>query len=574
MKTLTKALLCAALLTTANQATAQETFAPLISENCVAFVHVDFSRIELDAVKTAFQNAGEDLLRELGFDERSFKATARELTVELEKLDMLVRPTWDTITKELGITEIAIVADMEIIMQGKGIGFVAIPWKNKTDKQFETLSSLLDIVHYPADKGARIVGDFLLLALDEDPDAVVAMVKSWKPVPSAPILEALKSVVGAEIKIAVALPDNLRTMVRNAPLPPDVPVEVRNLLLFAAQKTEWASASVSLHDLFGGEPPQNADVLLTVKTPKRSDAVMLRGMLENLIEFSINAGRFAMEQGARNNNVQIPPLAFAFAKGLLRTLLPDVEENKLIFRLKGENAASTQVVITTVGASAALLIPAIQAAREAARRMQCTNNIKQILLALHNYHDVFGALPPLYTVDANGKPLHSWRVLILPFIEQMALYEQIRFDEPWDSEYNQQFHDRTPSVFRCPSSPQGGTSYVAIAGEAFVPAATALQAGERWAKGKGFQDIIDGTSNTIAIVEVNDSFSWMAPQGNITLDELVEGFGRGGRVGSHHPGGMNVGMFDGSVRFIANTIDRVLLRALGTCAGGESVWFE
>jgi len=93
MRTLSPILLCFVLLTTTfNRVTAQETFAPLISENCVAFVHVDFSKLELDTVKTALQKTGEDLLKELGFDEESFTATTRELSIELEKLDVIVRP--------------------------------------------------------------------------------------------------------------------------------------------------------------------------------------------------------------------------------------------------------------------------------------------------------------------------------------------------------------------------------------------------------------------------------------------------------------------------------------------------
>ena len=83
-----------------------------------------------------------------------------------------------------------------------------------------------------------------------------------------------------------------------------------------------------------------------------------------------------------------------------------------------------------------LIVPSIAVAQGAAQRMACTNNIKQILLALHDYHDTCDALPPLYTVDEEGNPLHSWRVLILPFIGQQALYQQINLDEPWDSEHN------------------------------------------------------------------------------------------------------------------------------------------
>ena len=81
---------------------------------------------------------------------------------------------------------------------------------------------------------------------------------------------------------------------------------------------------------------------------------------------------------------------------------------------------------------AGLLLPAVQAAREAARRMSCSNNIKQIGLAMQNYHTAYGTLPPAYTVDAQGRPLHSWRTLILPFIEQQALYGEIDLSKPWN----------------------------------------------------------------------------------------------------------------------------------------------
>ena len=585
MKPIVRSLLCLAILTATqspalNEALhAQETFAPLISEHCVAFVHVDFSKVELDKIKTTLQKTGEDLLKELGFDDKSFKATARELTVELEKLDILARPVFNTITKELGIREYALIFDMDIIETNRGVGILAIPWKGKTDKQLETLKKLLEplgnLDSSPADLLVK-VGDFLILPLaDEDMTKVVEeMVKGWiaKGTPEkSPILDALKSVSGAEVKFAVAIPDQVRQMIRTAPMPPDMPIEIRNLLLFAAQKIEWASASVSLADILGTEPPKNADVLLTLKTSKPSDAKMLRGMLENAIELGVNATQFAMSQRIHEEGIQLPPLTFQFAKGLLRTLLPDVEEDKLIVRLKGQNAASKQVVVATVGVSVALLLPAVQASREAARRMQCMNHMKVIVLAIHNYHDARGVLPPLYTVDADGKPLHSWRVLLLPYMEQTALYSQIRLNEPWDSEYNKQFHNVNIPVYRCPSNPniadRANCNFAAIAGEGFVPAKKAGSMGDYT-----MERLADGTSDTIAIVEVKQPFCWMDPTADVTLDELSKGINvPGGRVGSFHTNGCNVGMFDGSVRFFNQTIDLKLLRALGTCAGGESV---
>ncbi|HEY4260168.1 MAG TPA: DUF1559 domain-containing protein, partial [Schlesneria sp.] len=80
----------------------------------------------------------------------------------------------------------------------------------------------------------------------------------------------------------------------------------------------------------------------------------------------------------------------------------------------------------------ALFIPLPRRAGEAARRTQCKNNLKLIGLALYNYHDLYGAFPPAYTVDRHGKQLHSWRTLILPFLDQMPLYQKIDLSKPWD----------------------------------------------------------------------------------------------------------------------------------------------
>ena len=219
-----------------------------------------------------------------------------------------------------------------------------------------------------------------------------------------------------------------------------------------------------------------------------------------------------------------------------------------------------------IGVLIALLLPAVQAAREAARRMQCANNMKQIGLAMLNYHDEYKCLPPAYTVDENGNPLHSWRVLILPYVSQQYLYDQIRLDEPWDSEYNKQFHSQMQSSFCCPSieTMAGMTTYSVIVGEE-------TPFGDPTAK-HTYGDISDGTSNTIFLVERKIPVCWMDPTQEITFEEACKGINVfGNEMGSNHTGGMNVGMFDGSVQFISETIHPGNLRAFFTRAGGESV---
>ena len=97
------------------------------------------------------------------------------------------------------------------------------------------------------------------------------------------------------------------------------------------------------------------------------------------------------------------------------------------------------------------LLPAVQSSREAARRAQCVNNLKQIALAMHNYHSANNAFPQTRDLDEKGKPLLSWRVAILPYIEQQELYNKFKLDEPWDSPHNKALLKEMPPIYRCPS---------------------------------------------------------------------------------------------------------------------------
>jgi prepilin-type processing-associated H-X9-DG protein len=216
------------------------------------------------------------------------------------------------------------------------------------------------------------------------------------------------------------------------------------------------------------------------------------------------------------------------------------------------------------GVGVALLLPAVQAAREAARRAQCSNNLKQIALALHNYHDTYKSFPPAYTVDADGKPLHSWRTLILPFVEQQAIYNQLDLNEPWNSPKNQAFNGVAIQTYRCPSDPNAfGCSYVALVGPS-----TVLQAGN----GVSMTGITDGTANTIMVVEVQGrTRSWMEP---VDIDVTKMSYlinGGTTEPGSFHPGGANAAFADGSVRFLSGTLDKRTFESMTTISGGEPV---
>jgi len=215
-----------------------------------------------------------------------------------------------------------------------------------------------------------------------------------------------------------------------------------------------------------------------------------------------------------------------------------------------------------------LLLPGFQAEMRPGRRNSCTNNLKQIGIALQNYHDKFKCFPPAYLGDKDGNPMHSWRVLILPYLEDpaaTAVYDQYNFDEPWNGPHNRLLADKMPLLYRDPNSQGTGSTYLAVVGEQSVWPA------DRSTK---MSSIRDGTSNTIALVEVADSgIHWMEPR-DLTFEQAAQGINPSLiklAISSIHPGGANCLFVDGSVHFVTDKISKESLRGVLTTNGGESV---
>jgi hypothetical protein len=196
-----------------------------------------------------------------------------------------------------------------------------------------------------------------------------------------------------------------------------------------------------------------------------------------------------------------------------------------------------------------------------ADRMRSVNNLKQLMIALHNYHDANGHFPTDIR-DKDGKPLLSWRVHLLPYVEENRLYTQFKLDEPWDSENNKKLIAQMPKVFRSPrqaAALKDRTTYLAPLGKGLM-----------WDEPKGLKisQITDGTSNTIALVEADDerAVDWSKPE-DITIDPKNPATGLLG----HYGDGFQAAMADGSVRFFKKSMDSMTLWALFTRAGGEVV---
>ena len=214
---------------------------------------------------------------------------------------------------------------------------------------------------------------------------------------------------------------------------------------------------------------------------------------------------------------------------------------------------------TNTAIAVGLLLPAVQQAREAARRAQSKNNMKQMMLAFHNYHDRYGHFPAQANYDNNGKPLLSWRVHILPFIDQQALYSRFKLNEPWDSPHNRKLIRLMPGTYANPNLPASSvTNYLAVIGPDSVFSKTGIR----------IQRIADGTSNTAMMVEVNAdrAVPWTKPVDH----EFNEKAPKAG-LGALRPGVFLTAFADGSVRGVRISVDPNILRALVTKSGREVI---
>jgi hypothetical protein len=245
-------------------------------------------------------------------------------------------------------------------------------------------------------------------------------------------------------------------------------------------------------------------------------------------------------------------------------------------------------VAALVPVAAALALPAYRVAGEASDVVVSSNNLKQMALAMHIYHDTHDALPAPANYDKDGKPLLSWRVHILPYIERTDLYEQFKLDEPWDSEHNKKLIKHMPAIYKVPSSrpiavgvPAGKskeearelmeferfkTSYLVPAGER-----TMFPKGKAGSRGTRLAQIVDGLSNTIMIVEAapDKALIWTKPDDwQFNPDKPTEGlFG-------YRPNGFLAALGDGSVRTVSRTLPAGTIKAMFTRDGREVVDFD
>jgi len=321
----------------------------------------------------------------------------------------------------------------------------------------------------------------------------------------------------------------------------------------------WAAVGVDL--------APKASVRVTVQSQDASSAQKLRDLLA---QFFKSVG----EEGPHNQKAR--DVLPGFDK-LVERLTPKVEEDCLVLTLDEKDLVAT-------------LKPVVAMAQDRAEETRSMNNLKQIGLAMHNFHDANRHFPMVANFDKAEKPLLSWRVHLLPYLDQLELYKQFHLDEPWDSEHNKKLIEKMPATYRSIKNKEllqaGKTTYLAPVGEHLMFTGTP--------KTISFRDITDGTSNTIMLVDGDDDHAviWTKPddlkvdpknpkaglrnQGGVAFRNLStsksRSFQKDGGVREEEVGRGFLTLFgDGSVHFLPPNIEAKTLHAMFTRDGGEVI---
>lgn len=367
-----------------------------------------------------------------------------------------------------------------------------------------------------------------LLAREKGQEPPLASSKSWK------------AVSGGDVALAVEA-GLLREVAESDPRGPGA---VNPLALFAPLWEETRLLVAGLSDSDG----LTLEMLASCGSEEGSEKVA------RTVEALLTLGRNALGEFRRAGDKapEARPIR----------LLADLGDPYLKAAKVDRDGTSVRVVSQTkmsLADTVKVLAPVFEASRAGARRAQSVNNLKQLALAAHNYEAVNGHFPPAVVLGKDGKTPHSWRVALLPYIEQAELYNEYRFDEPWDGPHNKKLLDRMPALYAVPGSGAEPThaGYFTLTGKATL-----------FPEGNGVKisEITDGTSNTIMFVEARREIPWTKPE-DIPFDPekaLPE-------LGGHIEGGFEAALADGSVRVIGSGIEENLLKALITRAGGEVI---
>jgi hypothetical protein len=361
--------------------------------------------------------------------------------------------------------------------------------------------------------------------------------------PRADAVAALTRLENVNAGAAVVLDNESRRVVRE--MFPQLPApfqEINGALV--ADGVRWAGVAVNF--------PPDLKVALIVETTKPEAATTL--------EQAVSKAMLLAKALLTKESIDGPPVHQARAKGLLPLLslvAPKVDGSQLSITF-GDDEEEVAFLRDFVPAMT-------QQMRDESYRRSRMNNLKQIGLGMNNHEAARNSYPAAASYDAEGRPLLSWRVHLLPYMEQQALFNQFHLNEPWDSEHNRKLIEQMPELFADPDpavrtaiGDKGRTTFVAPVGEGMI-------FGRK--EGTKFKELKDGTSNTILVVEVTPERAvvWTKPDDwEVDAVNPLDGVKRSDRDG------FVAGWLDGHVSFISNDVEPEKFRGMLTIAGGEA----
>ncbi len=474
--------------------------APWIDEQTLVIAHVDLRRVSADAV-----------LEQLA----PLKLHSAEELTAMKAIAGMFQQALITAGVKDGYVMLSL---SDGIMRPRAFGVIPLA-ADSNDTAVRTLLSM-DAVERR--------GDVLLVAADRQ---VLHRITQGKPDARPDLQAAIEAAGDTGVQLLLLPPKDYRRVAEEAigEMPKDlgggsVKVFTRGI--------RWLAAGIDLK-------PQPS-VKLTIQSDDAPAAQALRDKLAELLQLAAKNG------SARKLVPQIDEI--------VAMLVPTVDGDRLHVVLDEKNHGVERLIKSLVGP--------VESGRVRSGMVQSANNLKQIAIGIVVYADRNGHFPLPAISSKDGKPLLSWRVQILPFIEQGELYKQFHLDEPWDSPNNRKLIDKMPAIYRMPATQNkepGKTNYLLPVGNGAVFLAD---------KPTDFRDITDGTSNTIMVVETDDENAviWTKP-GDLAFDpeSPTKGLGR------FHGGRFYAAFCDGHVSLLPAAIDAKTLKALFTRAGGEVV---
>jgi hypothetical protein len=496
-------------------ATSAARLAPLIDEQTVAVARLNVARFDLAATMKFLQEiAPQD---EPDFDQQLQAAQTRGAKMK-------------STLEDAGIDEIYVVVSLADVPAQPP--FLAVFPARDAEAAKPGLGLLSELTKL---EPISIRGDYVFA-----PKPVQERLVALKSVPRPEFAAALAA-AGNDATLAVALapnPDTRRVLLEMLPRLPDE---------IGGGSGRTLGDGISWIALAAKSPPATS-LKITLQAKDAEAAAALRGTALS-----------ALERMGKSEEVRAAVSQYG---DLTKLLTPRITGDRLTIEAGGEGDDAKLL--------AKVLAEPVRAARAATHRSQSSNNLKQIGLAMHTYHDSYNTFPPQAIRSKDGKALLSWRVAILPFVGQQALYQEFRLDEPWDSEHNKKLIARMPAAYSLPKLGQGNialgkTSYLAPLSKQPPAVATAADgdpdkpASKRkdempfdLPQGTKFQLMTDGTSNTIIVVEAlpEAAVVWTKPD-DLVIEEKAPLAG----LASEKSPTFNTLFGDGSVRAISRTID-------------------